>query len=153
MSIFKSKHHVAEASVFTYQLVDGSYIMAEEVDYDFESNSIIVINPVKIEESDEKYSLRSWIITDPSQPVTLKDDNIIASAIAPTALKHNYFQFNTLSHMKNILTNSDFDEIIKLLFPVVDSIGDSESNDFDFNEPYKIKKSKDKEDKNPWDRY
>jgi hypothetical protein len=55
--------------------------------------------------------------------------------------------------MKNILTNSDFDEIVKLLFPVVDSTGDSESNDFDFNEPYKIKKSKDKEDKNPWDRY
>ena len=44
MSIFTNK---AEATVFTYHLVDGSYIMAEEVDYDFEDNIIFVINPVE----------------------------------------------------------------------------------------------------------
>ena len=47
MSIFTEQE---EASVFTYHLVDGSYIMAEEVDYDFESNIIFVITQVQIQQ-------------------------------------------------------------------------------------------------------
>ena len=158
MSIFTDK---AEATVFTYHLVDGSYIMAEEVDYDFEDNIIFVINPVKIEQENGKYQLANWCITDPSQPVQLRDDMIIASSLAPTALKHNYFQFNMLHIMANTLPNAEFDEIINLLFSAFDSKDTSESSEpsqsselnerygFDFNESYKIKKEK----KNPWDRY
>ena len=78
MSIFTDK---AEATVFTYHLVDGSYIMAEEVDYDFEDNIIFVINPVKINQVEGKYQLSNWCITDPSQPVQLRDDMIIALSL------------------------------------------------------------------------
>jgi hypothetical protein len=148
MSIFTNK---AEATVFTYHLVDGSYIMAEEVDYDFEDNIIFVINPVKINQVEGKYQLSNWCITDPSQPVQLRDDMIIASSIAPTALKHNYFQFNMLHIMSNTLPKSEFDEIVNLLFSAFDSKDTSKERGFDFNEPYKIKKNKNKE--NPWNRY
>ena len=115
MNIFTDK---TEATVFTYHLVDGSYIMAEEVDYDFEDDIIFVINPVKIEQEHGKYQLLNWSITDPSQPVQLKDDMIISSSIAPTALKHNYFQFNMLHLMKNHLTELEFNKIIKLIIKI-----------------------------------
>ena len=150
MSIFTDQE---EASVFTYHLVDGSYIMAEEVDYDFESNIIFVINPVKIQQVEGKYQFSNWSITDPSQPVHLKDDMIIASSIAPTVLKRNYFQFNMLHLMSNTLPKGEFDEIVKLLFSGVDSKDSSEEHGFDFNKPFKVKKIKKKEDENPWDRY
>ena len=143
MNIFTDK---TEATVFTYHLVDGSYIMAEEVDYDFEDNIIFVINPVKIEQAQGKYQLVNWCITDPSQPVQLKDDMIISSSIAPTALKHNYFQFNMLHLMKNHLTELEFNQIIKLIFPVVDSKETKQSGDIDFNQPFRFKKSKNEND-------
>tara|TARA_B100001093_G_scaffold215416_2_gene206668 strand:- start:5071 stop:5523 length:453 start_codon:yes stop_codon:yes gene_type:complete len=150
MSIFTNKE---EATVFTYHLVDGSYIMAEEVDYDFEDNVIFVINPVKIAQVRGKYQLMNWGITEPSQPVQLKDDMIIASSAAPTALKHNYFQFNMLNIMSNTLPKNEFDEIINLLFSGIDSKDTSEEDEeteFDFDKQYEIKKEK---KKNPWDRY
>ena len=150
MSIFTNKE---EATVFTYHLVDGNYIMAEEVDYDFEDNVIFVINPVKIAEVRGKYQLMNWGITEPSQPVQLKDDMIIASSAAPTALKHNYFQFNMLNIMSNTLPKNEFDEIINLLFSGIDSKDTSEEDEeteFDFDKQYEIKKEK---KKNPWDRH
>ena len=150
MSIFTNKE---EATVFTYHLVDGSYIMAEEVDYDFEDNVIFVINPVKIAQVRGKYQLMNWGITEPSQPVQLKDDMIIASSAAPTALKHNYFQFNMLNILSNTLPKNEFDEIINLLFSGIDSKDTSEEDEeteFDFDKQYEIKKEK---KKNPWDRY
>jgi hypothetical protein len=44
MSLFEDIEEMAkdEASIFTYQLVDGSYIMAEEVDYNFDQNVIYI---------------------------------------------------------------------------------------------------------------
>ena len=70
MSLFEDIEEMAkdEASIFTYQLVDGSYIMAEEVDYDFEQNTIFIINPVRIRESikGDKFQLSTYMITEHS---------------------------------------------------------------------------------------
>ena len=151
-NVFTEMEKLMESTVFTYHLVDGSYIMAEEVDYDFEDALIYVINPVKISRKDEGYIFTQWSIVEPSQPVILKDNMIIASSEAGTALKHNYFQFNMLHLMKNHLTELEFNQIIKLIFPVVDSKETKQSGDIDFNQPFRFKKSKN-ENKNPWNRY
>jgi len=157
MSFLDKIEKLSDASVMTYRLVDGSYIMAEEVDYDFEDKIIFIINPVKILEKPGGYQFTSWTITEPSQVITLKERMIMAQAAAPTTLKHNYFQFGLLKMAKEQLTSNEFDEIIQLLFPVVDSKDSDDDHGFDFNKPYKVNKIKkeeeDEEDENPWDRY
>ena len=92
------------------------------------------------------------VAADKKSRYLLKDNMIIASSEAGTALKHNYFQFNMLHLMKNHLTELEFNQIIKLIFPVVDSKETKQSDDIDFNQPFRFKKSKN-ENKNPWNRY
>lgn len=158
MSLFEDIEEMAkdEASIFTYQLVDGSYIMAEEVDYNFDQNVIYIINPVRIRESikGDKFQLSTYMITEHSHPIQLRDDSIIASSPAPMVLRQNYFQYNLMSALKQSLEKDDFKEIVDLIFGGIDSTDDvknKKDTGFDFNKPYKIKKIKDEE--NPWDRY
>ena len=141
-----------EASIFTYHLTDGSYIMAEEVDYDFDDNIIFIINPVSIDLQANKVQLTQWCITDHSEPIMLRDNAIIATHKAPMTLKRNYFQFNLFQILSQSLPPNEFNEIFNMFSTVVDSKESSKSKPFDFSKPFKIKKSK--EDKeNPWDRY
>jgi hypothetical protein len=56
------KSKIEDASIFCYHLNDGSYIMAEEVDYDLDQEVIFVINPVKILKIQKK-NLKMWIST------------------------------------------------------------------------------------------
>ena len=158
MNIFQELENMTkrESSIFTYQLVDGSYIMAEEVDFDFDENVIFIINPVRIKENnrDNKFQLTTYMITEPSHPIQLREDAIVASTPAPAVLRRNYFQYNLLNALQNSLSNDDFKEIVKLIFGGLDSKDDvekQENNPFDFSETYKIKKSKNSN--NPWDRY
>jgi len=161
-----------EGDIFTYRLTDGNYIIAEEVDYDEAAKMLYIVNPIKIIEKDGKYKFTEYVITDPSTAVTLKDEHVVATALAPHKLKNNYLHFNILNSLQNVLSNSELNEIIKLMFPVVDSkdtmnqqeeeeefepdeteswkVDNGISKGFDFNKPYSIKK----EGKNsPWNRY
>ena len=134
---------------------------------------LYIVNPINIVEEERKYKFTQYVITDPSTAVTLKDEHVVATALAPQKLKNNYLHFNILNSLQNVLSNSELNEIIKLMFPVVDSkdtmnqqeeeefeeefkeengwIPDNGiSKGFDFNKPYSIKK----EGKNsPWNRY
>ena len=130
--------------------------MAEEVDYDFEQNTIFIINPVRIRESikGDKFQLSTYMITEHSHPIQLRDEAIIASSPAPMVLRQNYFQYNLMSALQQSLAKDDFKEIVDLIFGGLDSTDDvkkKKDTGFDFSKPYKIKKMKDKD--NPWDRY
>jgi hypothetical protein len=169
MSLFEQE---PESEIYTYRLSDGNYIMAEEVDYDEAAKMLFIVNPVRIIEKDGKYKFTQYLITDPSSAVTLKDEHVVATAIAPMKLKNNYLHFNILNSLQNVLSNAELNEIIKLMFPVVDSkdtinqqeeeeefepdeteswkVDNGISKGFDFNKPYSMKK----EEKNsPWNRY
>ena len=142
-----------QAAIFAYRLKDGSYVMAEEVDYDFDANIIYVINPVSIELEDSRVKLTQWCITDHSEPVVLRDEAIIATHKAPMTLKRNYFQWNLFHMLSQVLPPDEFNEIFNMFSAVVDSKDSKESQGFDFNKPFKVKKIKKEEKENPWDRY
>ena len=150
------KSKIEDASIFCYHLNDGSYIMAEEVDYDLDQEVIFVINPVKINLEEGKMRLTQWCMTEISQPVFLRDSSIVSSHEASTMLRRNYFQFGLYDMMSLILPKEEINEILKLLSPVVDSTNEEEELedvDFDFSKPYEVEEIKKKKKKNPWDRY
>lgn len=152
MTPFQEK--LQTAAIFTYRLIDGSYVIAEEVDYDLDENILVIDKPLSIIDIDVGFRLKPWIITDLSESVYLRDDMIVASAAAPISLRHNYFQFVLLEELRKNLTDTEFEEIASLILPAVDSKDSDESDEFDFDKPFKVKKIKEEQnDKDPWDRY
>lgn len=144
------KNKIENASLFCYRLIDGNYIMAEEVDYDLEEDIIYIINPALLTMDKGTIRLSPYCITEISQPVFLKDTSIVSSHEAPMTLRRSYFQFSLYQMMSQILPSNELDEILSLFSPVVDSTDGEEVNEFDFNKPYKFKK---KDNDNPWNRY
>ena len=104
-------------SIFTYHLVDGSHIVAEEVDYDISNDIAYILSPMQLIDEDNGYSFREWSVIDSGQVVHLRDNKIVAQSKAPFKLKKLYLEFNLLAKMHEFLTKDE----IKNLTSAVDS--------------------------------
>ncbi len=69
-------------SIFTYHLVDGSHIVAEEIDYDINNEIAYILSPMQLIDEDNGYSFRQWSVIDSGQVVHLRDNKIVAQSKA-----------------------------------------------------------------------
>ncbi len=128
-------HQISKAEVFTYHLVDGSYIVAEEFDYDKENNVMFITTPAKLIQRRDGYALADWTIVDGDEITELMADKIITRSEAPFELKTHYNKFLIATKLRNHL---DSDELEKVLdeafnpFDVFDS-NDSDEEEEEFN--------------------
>ena len=86
-------YQISKAEVFTYHIVDGSYIVAEEFDYDEKNNVIFTTAPAKIITRKNGYALMDWSIIDSDEITQLMGDKVITRSEAPFELKKHYNRY------------------------------------------------------------
>ena len=116
--------YLTDIPITSYRLVDGTYLLAEEVDYDEESNIIYLDGPLMLEYTAAgAYSLQPWIDNEPEDYVQLVGDKIICRVNTPMDLKVHYNRYYVLNNLQNTLTEEEMNEVIdQITNPLVDNL-------------------------------
>lgn len=106
--------------IYSYRLSDGSYIMAEELDYDSYFDVLFLDLPVLINvKRNGSIALIKWMFQSeyeeenlPPQPIELQCNKIIAKTEAPVSLKRDYLKFNFLDKLHGSLNEDEFESMV-----------------------------------------
>ena len=107
-------------NIYSYRLSDGSYIMAEEMNYDPHFDIIFIDLPVTIHQKrNGVLTLDKWMFQSepnedgtPADPVELNPNKIIAKVEAPISLKREYIKYNFLYKMYESLDQEEFESLM-----------------------------------------
>ena len=128
-------YQISKAEVFTYHLVDGSYIVAEEFDYDEKNNVIFTTAPAKVITRKHGYALMDWSIIDSDEITQLMADKVITRSEAPFELKKHYNRFLLAIKLRHHLDDDELQEVLDESFKSLDELdsNDSDEDEEDFN--------------------
>ncbi len=118
------KEFLNSTRIVSYRLVDGSYIIAEEVDSEEENNVMYIASPLQLilTEKTQKSFLRPWIDCDEDELVTIAGDKIIGLSETPFALKLHYHRYLLFQRIHNVLSDDELEDALKEMFnPQVDN--------------------------------
>jgi|13_taG_2_1085334.scaffolds.fasta_scaffold10627_2 hypothetical protein len=109
-----------DINIYSYRLSDGSYIMAEEMEYDPHFNVLFLDLPVSIKQKrNGSISLEKWMFQPefeeaelPTQPIELQCNKIIAKTEAPVSLKRDYLKYNFLDKLHGTFDEDEFKSIL-----------------------------------------
>ena len=108
-----------DINILSYRLSDGSYIMAEEMDYDPNFDVLFLDLPVLIKQGKRgNISLEKWMFQPefeediPAQPIELQCNKIVAKIEAPVSLKRDYLKYNFLDKLHGTFDEDEFQTIL-----------------------------------------
>ena len=93
--------NIEETEVHTYHLTDGSYIIAEEVDYEEEHDITYIVLPAKLERTHYGFKFGIYTIGDMDDITELNTKAIVTRTEAPFALKCDYLRYIIANKLKN----------------------------------------------------
>lgn len=135
------KAFLNDITICSYRLVDGTYLIAENIDTDVENNILHIAAPLQLafDEIEHKSYLRPWLDTEDDELVQLAGDKIVGFTETPFALKLHYHRFFILEKLQNVLSEGELNNFMDEMFnPPVDN------QDFtDDDEEWKIDKGVD----------
>ena len=111
-----------ETDIMSYRTTDGSYIIAEEIDYEESLNITYVSSPLEfvMEESGRGY-LKPWLISDNEQVTEIFGDKIVARTETAFELKMHYHRYFIMEKLRNVLTQQELNSVLQEMFnPQVD---------------------------------
>lgn len=122
--------HINSMDIQSYRLVDGSYLVAEEIDCDEVNNVLFIAGALALERDgdDGKAYLRPWLDNDGDDLVQLLGDKIIGRTDTPFALKLNYYRYFIHTQLKEALSNSALEDLFNDQVDNQDLTDDSEFN-------------------------
>ena len=108
-----------DINILSYRLSDGSYIMAEEMDYDAHFDVLFLDLPDLIKQGRRgNISLEKWMFQPefeediPAQPIELQCNKIVAKIEAPVSLKRDYLKYNFLDKLHGTFDEDEFQTIL-----------------------------------------
>ena len=122
-------YQISKAEVFTYHLVDGSYIVAEEFDYDEKNNVIFTTAPAKVITRKHGYALMDWSIIDCDEITQLMADKVITRSEAPFELKKHYNRFLLAIKLRHHLDDDELQEVLDESFKSLDELVSNDSDE------------------------
>ena len=111
-----------ETDIMSYRTTDGSYVIAEEVDYEESLNITYVASPLEfiMEESGKAY-LKPWLISDEHEVVEIFGDKVVSRTVTAFELKMHYHRYFIMEKLRNVLTKQEMNSILQEMFnPEVD---------------------------------
>lgn len=116
------KDYINDCPIQSYRLVDGSYVIAEEVDHDIDTNILYIAGALSFELSNRgKGYLRPWLDTQDDDLVQLVGDKIVGRSDTPFDLKMHYHRYFIMEKLKNVLTPQELESVLEdLIKPPVD---------------------------------
>tara|TARA_R110002050_G_scaffold81218_1_gene173645 strand:- start:82 stop:612 length:531 start_codon:yes stop_codon:yes gene_type:complete len=112
------KSFLNDTYIVSYRLVDGSYVIAEQVDAEEENNVMYVASPLQLmlSEKTQKSFLRPWIDCDEDELVTIAGDKIIGLSETPFALKLHYHRYLLFQRIHKVLSDDELEDALKEMF-------------------------------------
>lgn len=138
---------IDDVYLMSYRLVDGSYIIAEQIDHEEENNLMHVTMPVQvdIDENTQKTFLRPWLDCEEDELVTIAGDKIIGLTETPFDLKLHYHRYLLYQKLHNVLSVDELEDVLKeILKPQVDNLDSTDVEEwkteekdstYDFKQP------------------
>ena len=124
------KQHMRDAAIISYRLVDGSYLLAEEIDADEENNIIYIADALELNVVGSRAYFGLWLDTEEDEMIQLVGDKIIGRAETPLHLKMDYHRYFILQKLKNILTKDEISKVVEEMFnPPVDNQDFTDDNE------------------------
>ena len=73
------KQYLRESEIISYRLVDGSYLVAEEIDHDVENNILYITGALQLDinPATGKMYLSPWLDTEDDELIQLVADKIV----------------------------------------------------------------------------
>ena len=116
------KNYLHGCPIQSYRLVDGTYVIAEEVDRD-ENYNVLYLSGVlefKIERSGRAY-LVPWLDSEEDDYVQVSGDKVVGTTDTPFHLKMHYHRYFIVEKLQGLLTPKEMESVINQMFkPPVD---------------------------------
>ena len=132
--IYAIKDYLDDHLINGFRLIDGSYILALEKEYDAENDTFYLLEPLELKfTASGEGSLKPWIHTNTGEPISLQGDKILIAAPTTPELKYYYHRYNLMNKLSLIMTEKEIDSILDQLFPHEFDDQDLSVNDPQFN--------------------
>jgi hypothetical protein len=136
MSEFKPSEdltqYLNEWGIMSYRLVDGSYVIAEEVDHDEENNILYIAGALELNTdiNTGKGYFKPWLDSEDDELIQLVGDKILARSETPLKYKSHYHKYYLLQQVKINLSEEEIDDVLNQISnPLVDNLDYSEGDD------------------------
>lgn len=117
-----------------FRLIDGSYILALEKEYDPETDTFYLLEPLELNYTVSGHgSLKPWLHTNTGEAIPLQGDKILVAAPTTPELKIYYHRYNLMNKLSFIMTEKEIDSILNQLFPDEVDNQDTSVHDPQFN--------------------
>jgi len=115
------KKHISESDIMSYRTTDGSYILAEEVDYEESLNITYVAGALELVMNKGRSFLQPWLMSEDHEVVEIFGDKIVGRAEPTFELKMHYHRYFLTEKLMGILTQKEMDTLLNEMFnPPVD---------------------------------
>ena len=118
------KKYVNETDIMSYRTIDGSYILAEEIDYEESLNITYVAGALElvIDVKSGKSYLKPWLMGPEDEVVEIFGDKVVGRSETSFELKMHYHRYFITEKLMGILTQKEMDMLINDMFkPPVDN--------------------------------
>jgi hypothetical protein len=105
---------LADIDICSFRLVDGTYLIAENIDTDSDNNILHIAAPLQLKFSDvdERTYMLPWLDTEEDELVQLSGDKIIGFTETPFELKLHYHKYFIYQKLRNILSEGEIDKLL-----------------------------------------
>ena len=115
------KRLLHETDIISYRTTDGSYVIAEEVDFEESLNITYVAQPLELVVNNGRSFLQPWLMSDEEEVVEIFGDKIVGRAETAFELKMHYHRFCMMEKLRNVLNKDEMNMILNDMFnPQVD---------------------------------
>ena len=118
------KQYLRESEIISYRLVDGSYVIAEEIDHDTENNILYITGALQVDTnpSTGKTYFSPWLDSIEDELIQLVGDKIVGRTETTMQLKLNYHRYYIIEKLRNVLTRQEIESVLQEMFnPPVDN--------------------------------
>jgi hypothetical protein len=103
--------NIEETEVYTYHLTDGSYIIAEEIDYEEEYDITYIVLPAKLERTHYGFKFGIYTIGDMNDVTELNTKAIVTRTEAPFGLKCDYLRYIIANKVRNDMIEEEIEKM------------------------------------------
>ena len=108
------KHYLHECSIQSYRLVDGTYLIAEEIERDEHNNILYVAGTLEfVTEHTGKSYFKTWLDSEDDDLVQISGDKIVGTTDTPFHLKMHYHRYFIVEKLHNVLTPRELKSVLK----------------------------------------
>ena len=105
------KKYLSECEIKSFRLVDGAYLIAEEIERNEDYNVLYLAAPLELCFERGHTYLKPWLDSEEDELVQVSGDKIIGTTETPFHLKMHYHRYFIVEKLHNVLTPNELTSV------------------------------------------